>query len=256
MQIAVLGLGRFGSHLAQELARQGHDVLGVDGDEAVVNGLADQLARAAIADITDLDALRELSIGSMDAVVVATAHLEASVLATMNAQTLQAPQIYAKAQSDRHETILDRLGADRVMRPEHDGAERAAHIIQIANARDYLPLNDDYGIALVEVPARWIGQPLELALDAERTLSSTCLFPGLYLEGKLKDVKLDDFFRPDPAVGLSATMQRLTEEAEALREPNERVIRQIRIWNNVAVACGALSILLMVVGVALLIALW
>ncbi len=87
-------------------------------------------------------------------------------------------------------------------------------------------------------------------------LSSTCLFPGLYLEGRLKDVKMDEFFRPDPAVGLSATIQRLTEEAEALREPNERVIRQIRIWNNVAIACGALSILLMVVGVALLIALW
>lgn len=86
-------------------------------------------------------------------------------------------------------------------------------------------------------------------------LSSTCIFPGLYLEGRLKDVDLDDFFRPDPAVGLSATIRRLTEEAEALREPNERIIRQIRIWNNIAVACAALSILLLVGGIVLLIVL-
>lgn len=204
MQIAVLGLGRFGAHLAQELARQGHDVLGIDGDEAVVNGLADQLARAAIADITDLEALRELSVGSMDAVVVATAQLEASVLATMNAQTLQAPQIYAKARSDRHGTILDRLGADRVMRPEHDGAEREAHIILIANARDYLPLNEEYGIALVEVPARWIGQPLELALDTQRTPSRRLIATVRGDEVRLNPVRSEAMERGDLLV-FSAT---------------------------------------------------
>ena len=166
MQIAILGLGRFGSHLALQLARQGHDVLGIDADDAVVNGFADRLARAAIADINDIDALRELSLADMEAAVVATADLEASVLATMNAQTLGVPQIFAKARSDRHALILERLGADRVMRPERDGAERAAHLIQFTGARDFLPLTDAYGIAVFEVPPLLVGQPLEAALSA------------------------------------------------------------------------------------------
>ena len=88
MQVAVLGLGRFGSHLAKSLQDQGHDVLAIDMDVAVVQGLADDVARAMIADITDLDALRELSIGDVDVAVVSTAELDASVLAIMNCQTL------------------------------------------------------------------------------------------------------------------------------------------------------------------------
>lgn len=92
-----------------------------------------------------------------------------------------------------------------------------------------------------------------LGITFVSVLSSTCVFPGLYLEGRLKDVILDDFFQPDPAVGLSATMRRLTDEAESLREPNERTIRRIRIWSNIAIACAALSIVLLVVGVVLLI---
>ena len=168
MQVAVLGLGRFGSHLAETLQQQGHDVLAVDMDVAVVQGLADDVSRAMIADITDLDALRELSVGDVAVAVVSTAELDASVLAIMNCQTLGVPLVFAKASSDRHALILERLGADRVMRPERDGAERFAHMLQVTAARDFLPLTPAYGVAIFEAPRVWTGRRLEVAAAADR----------------------------------------------------------------------------------------
>lgn len=164
MQVAILGLGRFGTQLTRSLAALGHDVLAVDQGEAEVQRVADQAAKAAIADITDVEALRDLGVAGMDVGVVATAVLEASVLATMNLQSLGVPQIYAKARSDRHATILQRLGAQRVMQPEKDGGERFAHLLQVRGAEDYLTLTRDYGIGVYAPPAQLVGKPLD-ALD-------------------------------------------------------------------------------------------
>ena len=165
MQVAVLGLGRFGSHLAEALDDLGHDVLAIDLDEANVHELAPKVTDARIADITDIDALRALSLAEVDVAVVATADLEASVLAMMNLKQLDVEVVYAKASSDRHQRILRLLGAQRVIRPERDGAERFAHIIQVASARDFLPLTPRYGIGVFPIPATWVGQSIEWALQ-------------------------------------------------------------------------------------------
>ena len=169
MQVAVLGLGRFGDHLARMLQEQGHDVLAVDIDAGVVNRLADAVARAMIADITDVDALREMSVGDVEVAVVATAELDASVLASMNCQTLGVRSVFAKARSDRHALILERLGVNRVMRPERDGAERFAHILQVREARDFLPLSQAYGVAIFETPRVWLGRKLEVAASSDKS---------------------------------------------------------------------------------------
>lgn len=165
MQVAVLGLGRFGAHLAETLDDLGHDVLAIDLDEGNVNETAPKVTDARIADITDIDALRALALADVDVAVVATAELEASVLAMMNLHQLEVQMVYAKASSDRHERILRLLGAQRVIRPERDGAERFAHIIQVALASDFLPLTASYGIGVFPVPATWVGQSIEWALD-------------------------------------------------------------------------------------------
>ena len=165
MQVAVLGLGRFGSHLAETLDDLGHDVLAIDLDEANVHEMAAKVADARIADITDIDALRSLALADVDVAVVSTAELEASVLAMMNLQQLEVQMVYAKASTDRHERILRLLGAHRVIRPERDGAERFAHIIQVALATDFLPLTQTYGIGVFPVPATWVGQSIEWSLE-------------------------------------------------------------------------------------------
>ncbi len=165
MQVAVLGLGQFGAHLAETLDDLGHDVLAIDLDEGQVNEIAPQVTDARIADITEIDALRALSLGAVDVAVVATGDLEASVLAMMNLQQLDVQMVYAKASSDRHERILRLLGARRVMRPERDGAERFAHMIQVPRASDFLPLTDSYGIGIFPTPAGWAQQTVEWALE-------------------------------------------------------------------------------------------
>ena len=160
MQIAVLGLGRFGTELVHTLAQEGHEVLAVDSNEVEVSQVASVAARAAIADIRDEGALRELSVGAMDVAIVATAVLEASVLATMNLQSLGVPAVYCKARSDRHATILRRLGAQRVVQPEKEGGERFAHLLRVASARDYLPLTTAFGIGAYTPPERLVGKAL------------------------------------------------------------------------------------------------
>ncbi len=165
MQVAVLGLGRFGSHLAEALDDLGHDVLAIDMDEGHVHELAPRVTDARIADITDIDALRALSLGEVDVAVVATADLEASVLAMMNLKQLEIEMVYAKASTDRHARILRLLGAQRVIRPERDGAERFAHMIQVSLASDFLPLTDSYGIGVFPIPATWVKHTVEWAVE-------------------------------------------------------------------------------------------
>lgn len=174
MQVAVLGLGRFGFHLAETLDDIGHEVIAIDLDENQVNDLAGKVTDARIADITDLDTLRALSLGEVDVAVVATGDLEASVLAMMNLTSLEVDTIYAKASSDNHERILRLLGAQRVIRPERDGAERFAHIIRVSSAADLLPLTHDYGIGVFPIPAAWVAQDVEYCeqhMDRQRLLA-------------------------------------------------------------------------------------
>ncbi len=168
MQVAVLGLGRFGTQLAESLAEEGHEVLAIDLSEGEVQAIAERVTKAAIADITDEQALRELGVGNMDVGVVATAFIEASVLAAMNLQLLGVPAVYAKARSQRHATMLRRIGVQRVVEPEKEGGLRFAHLLRLRQAKDYLSLSREYGIAVYEPPPRLYGTTLD-QLDEDST---------------------------------------------------------------------------------------
>ena len=161
MQVAVLGLGRFGRQLCLTLAELGHDVLAIDHNAAEVQLLADHVSRAATADISDLDALRELGLAGMDIGVVATAQIEASVLGAMNLISLHVGAVFAKASSERHATILRSIGVHRVVQPEADGGERLAHLLLARTAQDYLTLNTDYGIGVYAPPEPLQGKCLD-----------------------------------------------------------------------------------------------
>ena len=168
MQVAVLGLGRFGTQLALSLAEEGHEVLAVDLNEAEVQQIANSVTKAAIADMTDEQALRDLGIENMDVGVVATAYLEASVLAAMNLLSLGVRDVYAKAQSERHAMMLRRLGVQRVVEPEKEGGQRFAHLLRLREAKDYLSLTSEYGVAIYEPPPRLYGTTLD-QLDEEKS---------------------------------------------------------------------------------------
>lgn len=119
--VAVIGLGRFGSSLATELVNGGHQVLGIDTDEKIVQALSTTLTHVVSADTTDEETLRELGIQDMDSAVVAIgADLEASILTASLLLQLGVKQVWAKANSTSHGRILEQLGVHHVIFPEKE----------------------------------------------------------------------------------------------------------------------------------------
>lgn len=144
-QFIVIGLGVFGATIARELTRLGHEVLGLDSDEHRVDRLADEITHAVIADVTDESALVELNAGSYDAAVVAIGrNVEATMLATLQLRELGVKKVWAKALTNQHHRILERLGATRIIAPEFEMGIRISQELNYPMVHDYLGLDDDY----------------------------------------------------------------------------------------------------------------
>ena len=131
---AVIGIGQFGASICEALVQAGQEVLAIDSSEEVVNEFAGSVMRAVIADAQDEDALRDLDIGSFDHVYISIGkNVEASIMATLIAKELGAPDVICRAENVNHARVLERIGADMVVRPEHDLAKRL--IFQQLNPR-------------------------------------------------------------------------------------------------------------------------
>lgn len=165
----VIGLGRFGTRVATKLYEFGEDVLAIDNNEAIVNDIADNVSKAVIADAKDIDVLKGLGVQSCDCAIVAIGtDLAASVLVTMNLKNLGIPQIICKASDETHSEILIKLGADRVITPEHVMADRTARILSAPNILEHIELSEDYGITELTAPKNWVGKSLrELNIRAK-----------------------------------------------------------------------------------------
>jgi len=150
-QFIVLGLGRFGSAVATTLAELGHEVLGVDNDEERVDALKDKITQAVQADITEERVLKELGVKNFDAAIVSIAtDIEASILVTMMLKEMGLKYIIAKAQSDLHGKVLEKIGVDKVVFPERDMGRRIARSLIIPNIKDYIELEPDYSVIEIE----------------------------------------------------------------------------------------------------------
>ena len=146
--ILVIGLGVFGSSVAETLMALGHEVLGVDEDPDVVARMADRLTSVVEADGSDEAAMRQLGIRDFTRGLVAVGDLEASVLAAANLVELGVQHVWAKALSDRHGRILERIGVHHVVSPEREQGMRVGHLIG-GTMLDFIEVDD--GWALVKV---------------------------------------------------------------------------------------------------------
>ena len=161
-QVAVIGLGRFGYYTAERLVRNGCQVLGVDRDRARAEAVRDILHRVVIADATDRQALGQLNLSEMDAVIVSTGDkLDASVLATLHLKDMGVKNFVVKAVTEDHARILTRLGATHVVFPEKDRAQRLADSITWPNVLDYIPLASEYSIMEMSPPKAIVGKTLK-----------------------------------------------------------------------------------------------
>jgi trk system potassium uptake protein TrkA len=175
----VIGLGRFGSALATSLMDLGHEVLGVDTDPGLVQRHSRALTQTVEADATDPAVLAQLGAKEFACAVVGIGTgIEASVLTVAALADLQIPNIWAKAISDPHARILERVGAHHVVSPERQMGERVAHLVT-GRMMEYLEL--DPGFALVETaaPTELLGRTLtEVGLRSNYGVTVVCIKPA------------------------------------------------------------------------------
>ena len=159
---AVIGLGLFGSSVARQLCALGAEVLAIDTNSELVQQVSGDVTTAAVADARDLEVLRALGAQECDCAVVAIGDdLAGSVLATMNLKELGIPRIVCKAHDETHRKVLEKLGADKVLIPEKEVAEKLSRSLTSHNVLDFIELSNDYGIVEIPAPKAWVGKSLK-----------------------------------------------------------------------------------------------
>lgn len=158
----VIGLGRFGNEAARRLCKLGNEVLVIDNNSELVQQISNDVTQAVVGDARDKEVLKALGAKDFDCGIVAIgASLGDSVLATMNLKELGVPFVVCKAHDETHRQVLMKLGADKVVIPEQEQANRLARNLSSPNVLDYIELSDAYGIIEVPAPAGWIGKSLK-----------------------------------------------------------------------------------------------
>lgn len=180
--ILLIGLGRFGRHLAMELNRLGHQIMAVDRDEERVNECMPFVTNAQIGDSTRLEFLRSLGIGNYDICYVTICGSFQDSLETVSLlKELGAKTVVARADRDVQEKFLLRNGADYVTYPEKQLAKWSATRYTANHLFDYIELDDRHAIVEVAVPERWVGQTVG-ELNIRRKYGINLL--GLKKDGK------------------------------------------------------------------------
>lgn len=164
-QYLIIGAGRFGSALATTLYDLGHEVVVADSSETRIDAVMDHVTHAVILDATDEDALGKLDLQSFDKVIVAIgSDLEASILTIVAAKNQGAKTILSKATSETAARVMVKVGADEVVRPEHDMGVRVAKSLATPTITDAFNLGDNYEVIEFTAQRKLCGPLRELKL--------------------------------------------------------------------------------------------
>ncbi|MCR5654394.1 MAG: TrkA family potassium uptake protein [Lachnospiraceae bacterium] len=162
---AIIGLGLFGTQLAKDLYKEGHNVLVIDNEEEHIESIADQVSKAVCFDAKNRASLAGIGINKYDCVIVCTSKdLATSVIITMNLRALETPEIICKVQNETDEEVLKALGASMCIIPEHVAASKLSRKLISDNVIDFTQLSEHHGIMEIAVPGAWIGKSI-LALN-------------------------------------------------------------------------------------------
>ena len=166
--ILLIGLGRFGRHLAVELNELGHEVMAVDDEEDRVNEILPYVTNAQIGDSTNADFLKSLGIGNFDiCFVTISANFENSLETTSLLKELGAKIVISRAERDIQKKFLLRNGADQVVYPERQVAKWASIRYTADHILDYMEIDASHAIFEAEVPEEWLGKTVG-ELDVRR----------------------------------------------------------------------------------------
>lgn len=159
--VLLIGMGSFGQTLGEKLINMGDEVMIVDRNEDVINRLAPKYTSALIANCMNVDSLKALDIPSYDACVVAIGDdFQSSLEITSNLKDLGAKYVVSRANTEIQRKFLLRVGADEVVYPNRDIAEKLAVKLNAKRVFDYVELDAQHGIFEIAVPQRWYGMKL------------------------------------------------------------------------------------------------
>ena len=179
-QFVVIGLGRFGTSVAQTLSTLGHDVLAMDKDEHAVQIIMQDVTQAVQADARDEETLRALGVRNFDVAIVAIGDdLEANILITLMLKEMGIPYVVAKAQNALHGKVLEKIGADKIIYPEQDMGFRLANNLVRTNVMDFIELSLDYSIFEIIASSQFVGKSIgELNLRAVYSINVVAIKKG------------------------------------------------------------------------------
>lgn len=202
--ILLVGVGRFGRHIAIQLAQMGHQVMAVDTSEDRINDVLPFVTNAQIGDSTNADFLRTLGIGNYDVCIVTiSGNFQNSLETTSLLKELGAKCVVSRAERDVQAKFLLRNGADHVVYPEKQVAKWAAIRYSSNHIFDYVEIDDQHAIFEVEIPERWIGKSVG-ELDIRRKY-------GINILGIKRSGKTEVSITPDTVLSGETTILALGE---------------------------------------------
>ena len=159
-QLLVAGLGLFGTSVALTLQQMGYEVYTLDSEESLVQDLSTQLNYVVCGDASDKKTLQSLPLEDIDVAVVAIGNVERNMMCTMLLKELGIKQVVAKAINNLHGTMLNKIGADKVVYAERDMGERVAHNLISAGVMDYIELSSEISVMSLAIPTEYVGKNL------------------------------------------------------------------------------------------------
>ena len=180
--ILLIGVGRFGRHIAMQLSQLGHQVMAVDINEERINDVLPFVTNAQIGDSTNEEFLRTLGIGNFDVCFVTiSSNFQNSLETTSLLKELGAKSVVSRAERDVQAKFLLRNGANNVVYPEKQMAKWAAIRYRADHIFDYIEIDEQHAIFEVQVPKEWIGKSVG-ELDVRRRFGINIL--GIKRAGK------------------------------------------------------------------------
>ena len=164
MKYIVIGLGYFGSKLASNLTNMGHEVIGIDNHSERLDELKDSITTIMKMDSTNINAIKSLPLHDTDAVIVTIGEdVGASILTLSILKNLKVKRIIGRAINQLHQNILNQIGIDEVVLPLEESARHVSSMLQFKNTVRLTEINNEYAIAEIVVPAKYVGHSLETA---------------------------------------------------------------------------------------------
>lgn len=193
--ILLIGIGRFGYHIAKELSTLDAEILAIDTREESLKMISDYVTKTFIGDCKNLDFMKTIGVNTFDECIVAIGNnFQDSIETVLNLKELGAKRIVARAAQESQEKVLLKLGVDFVVYPEKQMGKWTALRCGTNSIYDFMDLDDGYGVFEVNVPKEWVGKTL-VELDLRRKYNVSIV--GVKVNGKTKIILGPNFLLKD-----------------------------------------------------------